>query len=92
MNPSSRAQRLLVGLLFLAVFGSYVGGYWFLSRRGYQEADQFGLKGFYYITYEDTDSWRRTNQFCTILFWPLNRVDRLLGTGSGIGNEPCMLR
>lgn len=88
MNPSRPTSRLLVSLVMLVVLGSYIGGYWWLSRRGFVEADQLGIKGFYYIAYEDSDSWRRTNRFCTIFFGPLNAVDQLLGTGRVVGAEP----
>jgi hypothetical protein len=69
----------------LWVFGAllllYVGSYAALSRRGYAEADQYNMKGFYYFTPEDSDAWRWKNYGCVILFRPINAVDRWLGLG-----------
>jgi hypothetical protein len=77
---------LLVSWWLLLVL--YVGSYVALSRRGYAEADRFGMTGFYYFTPEDTDSWRRRNYACVYLFWPLNAIDRWLGTGRWPASEP----
>ena len=77
----------------LLVFGTlllllYVGSYLALSRRGYAEADQYHMKGFYYFFPEDSDAWRLKNYACVYLFWPLNVVDRWLGFGRYPAAEP----
>jgi len=71
-------------LLFLF----YVISYLALSRRGYAQAQQFGMKGFYYVPPEDSDGWRFKNNACIILFWPLNTVDRAIGRGRPPAAEP----
>jgi hypothetical protein len=67
---------------------SYVGSYVVLSRRGFAEADRYGIKGFYYFLPEDSDAWRLKNYSCVLLFWPLNAVDRGLGFGRQPAAEP----
>jgi hypothetical protein len=81
-----RMRCLLV--LFALLFVLYVGSYYVLSRRGYAEADRYNMKGFYYVTPENTDSWRLRNYTCVDLFLPLNAVDRWLGFGRCPACEP----
>jgi len=68
-------------VLFALLLVVYVGSYYVLSRRGYAEADRYDMKGFYYFTPENTDSWRLRNYTCVDLFLPLNAADRWLGFG-----------
>jgi hypothetical protein len=83
--PKKRKWPLWVfGALLLLYVGSYVA----LSRRGYAEADQFNMKGFYYFTPEDSDAWRWKNYGCVTLFRPINAVDRWLGFGRHPASEP----
>jgi hypothetical protein len=44
----------VLGLLFTV----YVAAYLWLSRRGYEQADEWNCAGFYYFTPEPTDAWR----------------------------------
>jgi len=76
---------LLIGLTLLVL---YVGSYVALSRRGYAEADQYNMRGFYYFFPEDSDAWRLKNYGCMYLFLPINAVDRWLGLGRYPGAEP----
>jgi hypothetical protein len=80
-------KRLLLwfGAILLLL---YVGSYAVLSRRGYAEADQYGMKGFYYFFPENSDEWRWKNYGCVYLFWPINAVDRWLGLGRDPASEP----
>jgi hypothetical protein len=70
------------------LFCLYVGSYAALSRRGYAEADQYNVKGFYYFTPEKSDAWRWKNYGCVILFRPVNAVDGWLGFGRHPASEP----
>jgi hypothetical protein len=79
-----RRRVLVIGLLL----ATYLGSYWWLSRRGYAEADRYGMAGFYYFLPEDTRAWRYKNYGCVILFWPLNGIDRSLGLGRSPASEP----
>jgi hypothetical protein len=72
-------------LLLLAV---YAGSYLWLSRRGYAQADQHNLSGFYYFFPVNTDAWWYKNYGCVCLFWPLNVIDRSLGFGRHPAREP----
>ena len=74
--------------VFSALLLLYVGSYVALSRRGYAEAEQYNMKGFYYFTPEDSDAWRWKNYGCVTLFRPINAVDRWLGFGRHPGCEP----
>ncbi|HQR06075.1 MAG TPA: hypothetical protein PLN21_04590 [Gemmatales bacterium] len=75
---------LVAGLLLGLSVGVYLG----LSRRGYVEADQFNMKGFYYFLPEESDAWRSREGICEILFAPLNGIDRLIGCGRDHAFEP----
>lgn len=81
-----RYKQLLVIVTLL--LGVYVSSYIWLSRRGYAEADQYNIKGFYYFFPESSDAWRFKNYGCVFLFWPLNAVDRGLGFGRYPASEP----
>jgi hypothetical protein len=84
-RTSGKRTLLVVGTLLLLL---YVGSYVALSRRGYAEADQYSMKGFYYFFPEDSETWRWKNYGCVYLFWPLNAVDRWLGFGRPPACEP----
>jgi hypothetical protein len=79
-------RALLPTALFL--LGLHVGTYLGLSRRGYDEARRYNLQGFYYFTPEPTDAWRSSHHWCWVAFWPLNEIDKLIGTGRPVGFEP----
>jgi hypothetical protein len=84
-----RRWLLLLGAGALVLLVTlYFGSYLWLSRRGYAEADQYGMVGFYYFFPENTDEWRAKNHGCVVLFWPLNAVDRALGLGRHPASEP----
>ncbi len=80
-------MRLLVFLGGLALL-LYLGSYIILSRRGYAEADQYKLKGFYYFTPVNSDSCRFWNTACVFIYTPLNEVDCKLGIGKPPAYEP----
>jgi hypothetical protein len=80
-----RRLRLVLSAL---VFVVYVGSYLWLSRRGYEQADRWNCRGFYYLTPENTDVWRKKNSGCVYLYAPLNDLDRGLGTGRAPASEP----
>jgi hypothetical protein len=82
--PQHRRLKIVCAVLLAAYLGSYL----WLSRRGYAEADQYGMVGFYYFFPEESDSWRYKNYGCAFLFWPLNAIDRSLGLGRHPGCEP----
>ena len=82
-----RNRKTLVATAIVLLV-AYVTLYLWLSRRGYTEAEQFRMAGFYYFSPEPTDAWRLKNYGCTLLFWPLNAVDRSLGSGRQPASEP----
>ena len=82
-----RWKRLLL-VFSVVLLLSYVGTYAVLSRRGYADADQYNMKGFYYFFPEESDAWRRKNYGCVYLFSPINAVDRWLGSGRHPASEP----
>ena len=85
MRKKWKGLILVFGVLLLL---SYIGSYAALSRRGYAEADRYNVKGFYYFSPEDSDAWRLQNYGCVYLFWPINAVDRWLGSGRHPASEP----
>lgn len=80
-----RRLVLVFGVLLLLL---YIGSYVVLSRRGYADAEQYNMKGFYYFFPADSDAWRSINYGCVCLFWPINVVDRWIGTGRYPASEP----
>jgi hypothetical protein len=80
------SRRVALALLALLVF--YVGSYLGLSRRGFLEANQWNLVGFYYFTPENTDGWRTKNHACVLVYAPINMLDCELGTGRVPAKEP----
>jgi hypothetical protein len=76
---------LIAGVLLMAL---YIGSYISLSRRGYAEAGQYNMTGFYYFTPANSDNWRFKNYGCVYLFWPLNVIDRWIGPGRYPASEP----
>jgi hypothetical protein len=84
MSEFKRITRLLVAILLLV----YVGSYLVLSRRGFTEADQYHMDGFYFLTPEDTGEWRFWNYACVYVYYPLIEADQLVGTGRAPGKEP----
>jgi hypothetical protein len=82
-----RQRRRLV-LVVALLLAAYLGSYLWMSRRGYAEADQYGIVGFYYFFPEDSDAWWYKNYGCVFLFWPLNVIDRSLGFGRYPASEP----
>jgi hypothetical protein len=79
------ARTVVIVALFLV---GYVAAYLWLSRRGYEQADQWNCRGFYYFAPQPTDAWRAKNYGCAFLFAPLNSIDRALGTGRSPACEP----
>ena len=74
-----RAQ--LVAVLVLVMVAVYLGAYIALSRTGYADADRLGVEGFYYCTADGLPTRDRAHVICSVVFWPVNAVDRLLGFG-----------
>ena len=84
-----KSRRLFIlPTIVLLLLATYVGSYLVLSRRGYAQADEYGMKGFYYFFPENTDAWRYKNYGCVFLFWPLNTIDCAIGCGRHPAAEP----
>lgn len=77
---SSRPVIVVALLLVL-----YVASYWWLSRRAYEQADEWHMHGFYYLTPQPTRSWELKQAACKHFYAPLNALDRALGTGRAPG-------
>jgi hypothetical protein len=86
MKSEKSTSHILIGLALLLIL--WTGSYGALSRRGYAEAVRWNSDGFHYLTPENTDAWRRSEAICTYAFWPLNFVDRSIGTGREHSAEP----
>ena len=82
-----RKREKLIAVLVLCLV-VYLASYLLLSRRGYSEAAQYDMPGFYYFAPEDSDVWRYSNYGCVYLYWPLNVIDRSLGFGRHPASEP----
>jgi hypothetical protein len=80
---STRVALVAAGLVTL-----YALAYIVISRRGYAQADTYGVEGFYYVLPENTDEWRVSNRACAIIFYPANAIDRWTGVGRVPACEP----
>lgn len=84
-----RLRTLVVGLLATGIFLSYVGSYYWLSRRGMREAKVSKMPGFLYVPLDEaaatedlSEHYRRTTFYA-----PLNWLDvELFGGERPIGN------
>ena len=84
-------QRRRRWLLLCAILLVYVSSYYVLSRRGFARVDNVGLArsgGFYFFQPKDTASWRLANYGCVCLYYPLIKIDLMLGTGHVPASEP----
>lgn len=82
------AMRTLIISLLLVVLILYVSSSLVCSRRGFADADRYGMAGFYFFHPEPTDEWRRRNYGFVYFYYPLIHIDRWLGTGRAPAGEP----
>ena len=87
MWKKRKCLPIVLGVLLLLLS---IGSCAALSRRGYAEAEQYHIHGFYYFSPEDSDAWRLKNYGCAYLFWPINAAERWLGLGRFPASEPLM--
>jgi hypothetical protein len=86
-----RLRTLLIAAAILPPLIAYVGSYYVQSRRGFREADQYGIKGFYFVTPTHPAKGggsERANQQRYLFYWPLIQLDLMLGTGRHPAAEP----
>jgi hypothetical protein len=81
-----RTKAIVLAFAFFVV--GYLLVYFVLSRRGYIEADELRFSGFYYLSPEDSNTWRRGNELCVRFFQPVNFIDRAVGLGRHPASEP----
>ena len=84
---TKRRREIVWGIIFALVL-VYVSSYVILSRRGFREADEFNMMGFYFFPPEPTDAWRIKNYSLVYLYYPLIFIDNILGTGRAVASEP----
>lgn len=65
----------------------YLATYFVMSRRGYRESREFGLKGFYFVLPHHERA-LQLNRVCLFLFYPLVKTEMWLGTGMAPASEP----
>jgi hypothetical protein len=78
-------RRLAFVVAVTALLALYVGSYYWLSRRGLQEAKNYGMKGFLYVPTEEVlQSKDLSRHYRLMTFYaPANWVDQLLFNGEG---------
>ena len=81
-----RLKKLLIVFSLLLIL--YVGSYLFLSRRGMAEAKSCRAPGFWFLSPENTDTWRFWNFGLYGCYYPLIFLDQKLGTGMPFAAEP----
>lgn len=65
----------------------YVISYFVLSRAGFRRADEVNGEGFYFVA-PVSPMTARFNHSCRVFYWPLLKIERLLGTGRGVASDP----
>src|SRR5262249_41354753 len=81
-----RFKKLLI--IFSLLFVLYVGSYLFLSRRGMSGGKSYRAPGFWFLSPENTDTWRFCNFGLYRSYYPLIFLDQKLGTGMPFAAEP----
>jgi hypothetical protein len=87
-GPTRRRVRfglrsLLVVIALFAVLFAYLGTYWRLAERGRAVQHKYGMTTFFYVAFEPNqlpDAF--SHSVFTILFHPVNQLDRLILSGS----------
>jgi hypothetical protein len=69
----------------LTLLTAYVGSYYYLSRRGMQEAKLYGMRGFLYAPAEEVFATQDLSRHHALarLYGPLNSVDQALFGSEG---------
>lgn len=83
-NRSGGMATIIVVAVLLIV---YLATYFVMSRRGYRESSEFGMKGFYFVLPHDERA-LQLNRVCLFLFYPLVKTEMWLGTGLPPSSEP----
>ena len=73
-SRNSRRRIVLTSLLLLA---TYVGSYYYLSRRGNDEAAKYGMEGFLYVPADEVFKRRDValHHVLAVFYSPLNWFD-----------------
>jgi hypothetical protein len=69
----------------MLMFDLYVSSYHRLSRRGMQEAEQYGMPGILYMPLEEVARKQDASRHYLLatLYYPLNEIDQALFDGKG---------
>jgi hypothetical protein len=90
----SSPPNLKAGLAILAVLLAvlaYGGTYWWLRDRGLRDAENWGIKGFYYVPViagDISDESMQRHLRLVVVFAPANWIDQLLVAGPLPAAEP----
>lgn len=82
----TKRQLNLSLVTFLVV---WVGSYLLLSRIAFHRADEFSVKGFYFVNPE----WKHgysVHKALVVLYFPLIKIDQAVGSGREPACEPLM--
>lgn len=85
----TKHKKRIIWTTILVLLLAYVSSYLILSRRGFRDADEYNMVGFYFFLPEPTDAWRIKNYGLVLLYYPLIFIDNnILGTGRAVASEP----
>ena len=87
-SMAAKRKHRIALILLLVMVTLYVGSYMVLSRRGIARAELNDSEGFHFFPPENTNSWRRKNAGCIMLYMPLIWLEYQMGTGLPIASEP----
>lgn len=88
VSPAISWRSMVIGWIAFFVMLSYVTSYFVISRRAFAAAQSVGCPGYYFYMPENSDTWRRKEQALRRFYWPLIRLEYLLGTDVVPAGEP----
>ena len=63
-----------------AIVAVYFASYFYLSRRGFEQSDDVGVAGVYFVVPEDPVR-SVGNRFCVVIYFPMIVLDYATGQG-----------
>src|SRR4051794_31082855 len=86
-HGNTTALKNVWGFTVALLLSAYLVSYLILSRHGYAEARTLEVRGFYFVI-PTTPSGKRANALCNLIYYPLIRLEMLLGTGRAPASDP----
>jgi hypothetical protein len=80
VRTSTMRFRLRTIFVLTAIAAVYFASYFFLSRLGFEQSDDLGVAGVYFVV-PDTPLRAVANRFCVVIYFPMIVLDCEVGQG-----------